>query len=67
MELDQETSKLIILFLTVNLVAAAFGFAAILFSGALTGLIVFTVLVIVLPALVQYFYLSKQADDDRKT
>lgn len=60
MELDQKTSKLLILFLSVNLVAAALGFAAVILFGAIAGLIVFTVLVIALPLLLQYLYISKK-------
>lgn len=62
MDLNQKTSKLILLFIAVNLVAAAFGFAAVIFFGVIAGLTVFTALVILLPVAVQYFYLSKEAE-----
>lgn len=60
MDLDQKTSKLIVLFMTVNLVAAAFGFVAVVMFGAIAGLTVFTILIILLPVSVQYVYLSNK-------
>jgi len=60
MDLNQKTSKLIFLFITANLVAAFFGFAAVVSFGALTGLTVFVFTVVVLPVIVQYLYLSNK-------
>lgn len=61
MEFDEQNSKLVIMFISVNLVAALFGFGAVILFGALAGLMVFTLLVIFLPVLLQYLYLKKRS------
>lgn len=58
MELNRKTGKLMALFLTVNLVSAVTGLAAVYYLGVLAGLGIFSVLVIALPVLLQYTYLS---------
>ena len=60
MELDRKTGKLLLLFLTLNLVSALAGLFAVYYLGALPGLAVFSVIIILLSLLIQYLYLSKQ-------
>jgi len=62
MDLDQKTAKLIALFLSMNLVAAALGFAAVVLFGAVAGLTVFAILILVLPIGLQYVYLKRSSE-----
>ncbi|PSH00176.1 MAG: hypothetical protein BRC28_00885 [Nanohaloarchaea archaeon SW_4_43_9] len=61
MELNRKTGKLLVLFLTLNLVSAVAGLLAVYYIGVLPGLAVFSVLIILLPLLIQYLYLSNES------
>ncbi|MFQ3275032.1 MAG: TctA family transporter [Candidatus Nanohaloarchaea archaeon] len=66
MDLDRQTGKLLAFFLLVNLLSAVLGLAAVYFLGVLPGLAIFSVLIIVLPLALQYIYLSREKEINRK-
>lgn len=64
MEIDEKSSKLLIMFISINIVAAALGLATIALFGVLSGLILFTLLILTLPLGLQYFYLKKKSNNN---
>jgi tetrahydromethanopterin S-methyltransferase subunit B len=59
---DQKNAKLVTYFMSMNLVAAALGFAAVILFGAFTGLMIFALLILILPLGFEYFYLKRETD-----
>lgn len=64
MELNQESSKLLILFAITNLLALALGFIGFMLIGVLAGLAITVVSLILLPIGLEYLYLRKKRNKE---